>query len=361
MRKKHICLIDYDMCDWGGAEQVIENLGHAFLTDYKVSIVSLCSGFLREYDGISCYTIINKRARMREILAHGYWKLIHILNQKQVDIAVVCESCAGMIVTMAKPFIKAKVIFADHSNLLSVWDDKPVRYMRYFSSRFLEHTVTLTEKNRGDYIKYFHLSPQKLTVIYNWIDKKVFDAVKGYQSNTKKILTVGRLERVKGYDRLLDIAEKVLPQYPDWEWHIFGKGSLQEELRRQIQEKGLDRQVILKGKSEKMLEEYCNYSIFAMTSYVEGLPLALLEAKTNHLPSVSFDILTGPSEIIEDGKNGYLVKDGDIEGFAERLDMLMRDESLKVSFSRQASEGIERFQKEKILEQWKALFDVVLR
>ena len=114
MGKKHICLIDYDMCDWGGVEQVIENLGHAFLEDYRVSVVSLCSGFLREYEGISCYTIINKRARMREILVHGYWKLVQVLNQNQVDIAVVCESCAGMIVTMAKPFIKAKVIFADH-------------------------------------------------------------------------------------------------------------------------------------------------------------------------------------------------------------------------------------------------------
>ena len=360
MGKKHICLIDYDMSDWGGAEQVIENLGHAFLEDYRVSIVSLCSGFLREYEGISCYTIINKRARMREILVHGYWKLVQVLNQNRVDIAVVCESCAGMIVTMAKPFIKAKVIFADHSNLLSVWHDKPVRYMRYFSSRFSEYTVTLTEKNKRDYIKYFHFSPERLTVIYNWIDKKVFDAAGEYQSDAKKILTVGRLEQVKGYDRLVDIAERILPQHPDWEWHVFGKGSLQEELRQKIQHKGLGKQLILMGKSEKMLEQYCEYSIYAMTSYVEGLPLALLEAKANQLPSVSFDILTGPSEIIEDGINGYLVKDGDISGFAEKLDVLMGDELLRASFSKQAGQGIERFQKEKILEQWKALFDLML-
>ncbi|MCI9161837.1 MAG: glycosyltransferase family 4 protein [Lachnospiraceae bacterium] len=361
MGKKHICLIDYDMCDWGGVEQVIENLGHAFLEDYRVSVVSLCSGFLREYEGISCYTIINKRARMREILVHGYWKLVQVLNQNQVDIAVVCESCAGMIVTMAKPFIKAKVIFADHLNLLSVWNDKPVWYMRYFSSRFSEHTVTLTEKNKKDYVKYFHSSPEKLTVIYNWIDKKVFDAAGEYQSDAKKILTVGRLEHAKGYDRLVDIAEKLLPQHPEWEWHIFGKGSLQEELGQQIQSRGLGKQLILMGKSEKMLEEYGKYSIFAMTSYVEGLPLALLEAKANQLPSVSFDILTGPSEIIDDGRNGYLIEDGDINSFAEKLEMLMRDELLRVSFSRQSRQGIERFQKEKILEQWKALFDAILR
>ena len=110
-----------------------------------------------------------------------------------------------------------------------------------------------------------------------------------------------------------------------------------------------------------MLEEYGKYSIFAMTSYVEGLPLALLEAKANQLPSVSFDILTGPSEIIDDGRNGYLIEDGDINSFAEKLEMLMRDELLRVSFSRQSRQGIERFQKEKILEQWKALFDAILR
>lgn len=361
MGKKHICLIDYDMCDWGGVEQVIENLGYAFLADYKVSIISLCTGFLREYNDVSCYTIVNKRARMREILVQGYWKLIHILNQNHVDIVIVCESCAGMIVTMAKPFINAKVIFADHLNLLSVWQDKPVRYMRYFSSKFSEHTVTLTEKNKEDYIKYFHLSPQKLTAIYNWIDEKVFTAAKEYQSNEKKILTVGRLEYAKGYDRLLEIAENVLPRHPDWEWHIYGKGSLQEMLRQQIQQRGLGRQLVLMGKSEKMLEEYSKYSIFAMTSYVEGLPLALLEAKTNHLPSVCFDILTGPSEIIENGKNGYLVQDGDIGDFAEKLEILIQDQLLRESFSSQTIQGIEKFQKENIMEQWKALFGMMLR
>jgi Glycosyltransferase len=360
MGKKHICLIDYDMCDWGGVEQVIENLGQAFLGDYRVSIISLCSGFLRTYDGISCYTIIDKRARMREILVSGYWKLIQILNQNHVDIVIVCESCAGMIVTLARPFIKAKVIFADHLNLLSVWNDKPVRYMRYFSSRFSDCTITLTKKNKDDYIQYFHCPPQKLTVIYNWIDENVFKAVKEYKSGEKKIVTAGRLEHAKGYDRLLDIAERVLPCHPDWEWHIFGSGSLQKMISQEIQNRNLGKQLILTGNSKTMLEEYHNYSIFAMTSYVEGLPLVLLEAKTNRLPSISFDILTGPSEIIDDGQNGYLVEEGDIIGFSEKLSLLMENEKLRKSFSDQAYQGIEKFQKEKILKQWECLFDRIL-
>lgn len=360
MGKKHICLIDYDMCDWGGVEQVIENLSQAFTANYKVSIISLCTGFLKTYNNIPCYTIINKRARMREILTKGYFKLINLLNRNLVDIVIVCEPCAGMIVTLAKPFIKSKVIFADHSTLLSVWNNKPVRYMKYLSSKFCDYTVTLTKQNQNDYIRYFHLSPKKICHIYNWIDDNVFNKAKNCQYHEKKIITVGRLEPVKGYDRLLDIAGLILPNHPDWEWHIYGKGSLYKTIKQEIKKQGLENQLHLKGASKKILEEYYQYSIFVLTSYNEGLPLVLLEAKANNLPSISFDIMAGPSEIIKNKINGYLIKDGNISDFGKKLNDLMQDESLRYSFSSHAYEGIEKFQKDKILKQWNILFHKIL-
>ena len=58
--------------------------------------------------------------------------------------------------------------------------------------------------------------------------------------------------------------------------------------------------------------------MFVMTSQMEGLPMVLLEAKSWGLPLVSFDIMTGPSDIIQDGINGYLIEEGNIDEMAER-------------------------------------------
>lgn len=360
MKKTHICLIDYDMCDWGGVEQVIENMGLALMDDYKVSMISLCTGFLKTYPGIDCHTIINRKVRVRGILLKGYFKLIRTINRNHMDIVVVCGSCAGIIVTLARPFIKAKIIFADHLNLMGFWDNKPIRHLLYWNSKIADYTVTLTKKNRNDYIKYFHISPQKICYIYNWINEQTFELVQEYQRDTKKIMTAGRLEYEKGYDRLIDIAKQVLPQHPDWEWHIYGKGKLYKVIDRKIRDNKLERQLILKGMSNELLEEYHNYAIFALTSYIEGLPLVLLEAKVNHVPSISFNILTGPSEIINDGYNGYLIQDGDISSFAEKLGILMESDDLRYTFSCHTCEGIDKFRKNEILKQWKALFSKLL-
>ncbi len=360
MKRKHICLINYDMCHWGGVEQVIENMGLALQKEYKISIISLCTGFLKTYEGIDCHTIINRKARVREILIQGYFKLVRTINRNHVDIIMVCGPCAGTIVALVKPFIKAKIIFADHLNLRGSWDNKPICRMLYWNSKMSDYTVTLTKQNRNDYIRYFHISPKKICYIYNWIDEQVFKTAQTYQADSKKIITAGRLEYEKGYDRLIEIAKIVLPQHPDWEWHIYGGGELEKTIEHKIMDYGLEKQLILKGMSKKLLEEYHNYSIFALTSYIEGLPLVLLEAKVNHLPSVSFDILTGPSEIIQDGHNGYLVQDGDISAFARRLGQLMDNEGLRESFSSHACDNIDKFRKSKILRQWKSLFNRLL-
>lgn len=360
MEKKHICLIDYDMCDWGGVEQVVETLGKALMDNYEVSIISLCTGFRDAYEDISCYTIIAKRARMREILVKGYIKLIRIIRKNHMDLLIVCGTCAGIVVTLLRPFIKAKVIFADHGSLVGEWNEKPLRYMRFLNSKFADYTVTLTERNCQDYINYFHYPENKICNIYNWIDSSIFDYVKDYHSYEKKIITVGRMEQEKGYDRLLEIAQLVLLKHSDWEWHLYGGGSLKNDIKKQIGCCGISNQLIVKGESKNIYEVYRNYSICVLTSYREGLPLVLLEAKANRLPLVSFDIIYGPSEIIQDGVNGFLIEDGNVQAMANKIEELISNETLRTNLSESAYEEIGKFDKEKILKQWRKLIEQML-
>ena len=93
-----------------------------------------------------------------------------------------------------------------------------------------------------------------------------------------------------------------------------------------------------------------------MTSRYEGLPMVLIEAQSCGLPIVSMACKCGPRDIVSDGVNGYLVKDGDISGMADRICRLIEDERLRKSMGHKASEASHRFDTEKVMRRWDRLF-----
>lgn len=80
--------------------------------------------------------------------------------------------------------------------------------------------------------------------------------------------------------------------------------------------------------------------------------MVLLEAKAYRLPIVSFDIETGPDEIVDDGVNGYLIEPYNVEEMADRICELIEKPELRKQFSDNAYIGIEKFDKNKIAEKW---------
>lgn len=105
-----------------------------------------------------------------------------------------------------------------------------------------------------------------------------------------------------------------------------------------------------------MNEKYQNSAIFAMTSQMEGLPMVLLEAKSWGLPIISFDIMTGPSDIIRDGINGFLIKNDDISLFSEKLEELIKSKQCRNQFSKNSQLDMENFDFNNILDKWNKLF-----
>ena len=99
-------------------------------------------------------------------------------------------------------------------------------------------------------------------------------------------------------------------------------------------------------------EVYGGHAFLVLPSYREGLPLVLLEAKINHLPCISFDILTGPREIIKDRVNGYLINPYDIEDMAAKICSLIENREVRERFSEDASIELDKFEKNRILKKW---------
>ena len=83
--------------------------------------------------------------------------------------------------------------------------------------------------------------------------------------------------------------------------------------------------------------------------------MVLLEGKTHRLPLIAFDIMTGPSDIIDDGVNGYLIQPFDTAQMAEKLKELMENNSLRCRMAENAGLGMEKFSEERILRNWMEL------
>ncbi len=176
----------------------------------------------------------------------------------------------------------------------------------------------------------------------------------------KKVIAVGRLNHQKGFDRLIDAWSIVDNVVSGWKLQIVGDGELREQLQYNIRELGLSNQINI-GRAEKdMMSVYKDASILAMSSRYEGLPMVLLEAQAVGLPIVSFDCKCGPKDVIENGVDGFLVEDGDIEQLAQKLVVLMQDANLRKQMGSAAYAHSERYSEERIMKQWTDLFDEVM-
>lgn len=90
--------------------------------------------------------------------------------------------------------------------------------------------------------------------------------------------------------------------------------------------------------------------------------MVLVEASSYGLPCLAFDVKTGPGDIIENEKSGFLVADNDLQGYADKLMLLMRDENLRQNFGTKAKQLVsEKFGKNAVMKMWQGLFDELCR
>lgn len=194
-------------------------------------------------------------------------------------------------------------------------------------------------------------------MIPNFLDEKLEKTPYHYNSQSKKIITVGRIDYAKGYEILIKVAQIVLKNNPDWQWHIYGEGDIEYSryIQNLIDESSLKNKVILKGTRKNIYNIYPEYALQVVTSRYEGFSMVLLEGKANSLPAISFDIYSGPSDLIMNGINGYLIPPGDINEMANKINELIKNEQKRIDFSQHARDNIDKFIKNNVILKWVAL------
>ena len=200
--------------------------------------------------------------------------------------------------------------------------------------------IAQTHKAKEIYFKYFnHLN---IKIIANPI-RQILNPNKTQREDI--ILTVGRLINTKHHDELIKIFADI--SFSDWKLIIVGGDSLKQnnfkKLKELIIDLNLEERIILTGEISNVDEYYCKSKIFAFTSSSEGFPNVIGEAMSAELPVVAYDCVAGPSEMIIDGENGYLVDLFDAKTFSKNLLRLMSDEDFRTKMGKNARKDIERF------------------
>lgn len=177
----------------------------------------------------------------------------------------------------------------------------------------------------------------------------------GRAGNT--VLAVGRYTYQKGFDMLLDAWKKIKenPVAAEWKLRIAGDGEDRDALESRALRLGVADSVEF-GPCADMKELYSHADIVVMTSRFEGFGMVLVEAQSCGVPAVAFACKCGPSEIIADGEDGYLVEPGDVDALAGRTLALMGDSSLREAMGAAACRNSERFDISRIMPRWEKLF-----
>lgn len=174
-----------------------------------------------------------------------------------------------------------------------------------------------------------------------------------HKPGNHRVIAVGRLDYQKGFDRLLD-AWALVPAELRKFWHldIFGQGEWEEKLKQQIVTLGIGESAAVNKPTDKIFDEYAASDFLVMTSHYEGFPMVMIEAMACGVPTVCFDFLCGPRDIIANGINGIIVPEGDLQALATAMQQLMEHPEQLAHLSEQAKRISEEFSQEVIMERW---------
>ncbi len=241
-------------------------------------------------------------------------------------------------------------ISQEHSHITS---DKYIKKVKH-SFKNIDSIVVMTNVAKSQYEKWLANSNSNAKVynISNMIDKTRVDDVASFEN--EEIISVGRLEKVKDFPTLIDVFEKIHKVKPSIKLKIVGEGSQRKIIEKKINELNLNDVVCITGRidSTEVKNELKKASIFILSSVSESFSLVLCEAMECGLPCFSFDIDVGPKEIINNGYNGFLIENRNVNLMAQKVIEILDDKEKWQYISTNAQQYVKKYYSENIAKEW---------
>lgn len=314
------------------------DLGIRFVRQYRYGIL------MRYFMRLRLMRLYRKRllglfADIRpDVLVTGSLENVSLLNCWRNDIPLVVE-CHG---TCDRPF---------HMNEVTLQKRIKAQFYHWVIAR-VDTVVALTERDAGQWKRY-NPAACAITDIVHLNETATYS-----DCRNKRVIFVGRVDSQKGYVYLSAIWALVSRRHPDWRLDLYGEGIDRTENQGLVPHGD---NVFAHPQTSDIMDRYKESSILVLTSVYEPFGLVMAEAMSCGVPVVAFDCPYGPSEIITDGENGFLVDCFDVEAFAQKVCLLMEDEGFRQRMGRNAIGSVRRFSEDRIIPQWLDLFDSLVR
>lgn len=379
MPKKKLLFIISSLKAGGGAERVTSFLSYELSQNFKIYTLTffnisdeyfvsdrIC---LNENRGIlnNLFTRVKLNYLVRLI------RIFKIIISISPDIIISMKDFANMSVILSKLIFRIKIplIICIHSNPDLHYKENN-KYMKNFIKNFyrlnlITKIITVSSDIGKILSKNYKIPPKKLKTIHNGLDidkinilkkEKIQDYYRFFNDeNIIKFVSMGRIETVKGHRYLINAFFLVKKEMPNVKLFILGEGSQKSSLIRYVKDKYLSDDVLFLGYKKNPFKYLFMSDIFVLSSIYEGLPMAILEAQACGLPIISTNCMTGPREILKNGKYGLLVKVCDTKDLAEKMLLLSGNKTLRLKFSDLSLKRAESFKKSKVINDWISIIE----
>lgn len=333
----------------GGAERMTARLAHAFCGMGYDVVVYLFDKTNMKYELPHQIEIYGRQTRNGEKYLNKEIKRVlslrNVIKKEKVDVLLAVRSGVAPIAVLAAKNTKCKVIGAERANPCVY--SRMYKWMFKMSARMCDGYVFQTVGAASCYPG----SVQRKAVVIGNI-APVFERKENIGNVSLGICSAGRLVAGKDFRTLILAFHKVWCAMKGVTLNIYGEGEQEEELKCLVKKLGITTAVFFEGFKENLMEEMQKYSVFAFASRSEGIPNVLIEAMSVGMACVSTDCNFGPSELIRDGENGFLVPVGDVDELAEKMMALLKDSELRIRMGERAREIQNRYSEDRIANEY---------
>lgn len=323
--------------NWGGAQKYVYDLATNLKNENDIVVAFGGNGILADKlkeNNIKAIHIDNLDRNvniLKELKV--FFNLYKLYKKENPDIVHLNSSKIGAIGSLVARIAGIKkIIFTAHGfpfrEERPFWQILIIKFISWLSIIFSHNTICVSRKDFED-VKNWLFVKNKIIVIHNGIKITDFENKKNYiNNNFFKIISIGELHKNKGFIYGLKVIQKLKEKYSNFHYTILSFGGEEKDnLINFIKEKELQNFVDLIISNDNHKEKLKDFDIYFMPSIKEGLPYVLLEAGDSFLPIIASDT-GGINEIIENNKNGYLIKPKNISDFVFAFDKILNNGSI---------------------------------
>lgn len=381
---RNLLIITDDLIIGGGAQRFTSLIATSLSVKFNVSILTFYEyknrySFKGNYyslkENLGFFAKVINSLRINEIIRP--FRIYKRIKRTSPDIIISITDFTNVFTIITKLIFRIKIplIISMRNNPLLKYKDanKILNFLIkiLYPLTIVNKVVTVSKWIQIILERQYGIKENKLQTIYNGIEiekinenqnedieefKEIFN-----HFNFFKFINIGRLTYAKGQKYLIEAFYKAKKEIKNSILIIIGEGPLRYELKKLIKKKSLEKDIFLLGLQKNPYKYLAKSDVFVLSSLYEGFPNVILEALACGLPVISTNCESGPYEILNNNRYGFLAKIMDSEDLAKKMVLLAKNKDLMTKYSKLSLERVKNFKQEKILKEWINLIENLLK